>query len=112
MRLVAVSKTHPAEAVRRALTPKTKAIFVESLANPGGVVSDLEALSKVAKEAGVPLIEVVTEADLTPRKGSDGRMEFWAGPGEVNDHAVAACASEEASASTDSRTTGTRCAMP
>jgi len=26
---------------------------------------------------------VVTEADLTPRKGSDGRMEFWAGPGEV-----------------------------
>ena len=32
------------ENVRRALTPKCKAIFVESLANPGGVVSDLEAL--------------------------------------------------------------------
>ncbi|HBD10591.1 MAG TPA: O-acetylhomoserine aminocarboxypropyltransferase [Porticoccaceae bacterium] len=44
------------EAVERAITPKCKAIFVESLANPGGVVSDLEALSKVAKEAGVPLI--------------------------------------------------------
>lgn len=44
------------EAVRRALTPKTKAIFVESLANPGGVVSDLEALAAVAKEAEIPLI--------------------------------------------------------
>ncbi|WP_366554755.1 O-acetylhomoserine aminocarboxypropyltransferase [Aquibaculum sediminis] len=44
------------EAVRGALTPKTKAIFVESLANPGGVVSDLEALAAIAKEAGIPLI--------------------------------------------------------
>jgi O-acetylhomoserine (thiol)-lyase len=44
------------DAVRRALTPKTKAIFVESLANPGGVVSDLEALAAVAREAGIPLI--------------------------------------------------------
>ncbi|MGF1628268.1 MAG: O-acetylhomoserine aminocarboxypropyltransferase [Kiloniellaceae bacterium] len=44
------------QAVRRALTPKTKAIFVESLANPGGVVSDLEALAAVAREAGIPLI--------------------------------------------------------
>jgi len=26
---------------------------------------------------------IVTEADLTPRKGSDGRLEFWAGPGQV-----------------------------
>jgi O-acetylhomoserine (thiol)-lyase len=43
-------------AVRAAVTPKTKAIFVESLANPGGVVSDLEALATVAKEAGIPLI--------------------------------------------------------
>lgn len=42
--------------VRAALTGKTKAIFVESLANPGGVVTDLEALAKVADEAGVPLI--------------------------------------------------------
>lgn len=44
------------EAVRRALTPKTKAIFVESLANPGGVVSDLEALAAIAREAEIPLI--------------------------------------------------------
>nr|WP_306267235.1 O-acetylhomoserine aminocarboxypropyltransferase [Pararhizobium sp. IMCC3301] len=39
-----------------AITPKTKAIFVESIANPGGVVTDMEALSKIAKRAGVPLI--------------------------------------------------------
>jgi O-acetylhomoserine (thiol)-lyase len=45
-----------ADNVRRALTPKTKAVFVESLANPGGVVSDLEALAAVTREAGVPLI--------------------------------------------------------
>ena len=44
------------EAIRRALTPKTKAIFCESLANPGGVVTDLEAVSAVAREAGLPLI--------------------------------------------------------
>ncbi len=44
------------ENFRRALTPKCKAIFVESLANPGGVVTDLEAISAIAREAGIPLI--------------------------------------------------------
>ncbi len=44
------------ENVRAALTPKTKAIFVESLANPGGIVTDVEALAKIADEAGIPLI--------------------------------------------------------
>jgi O-acetylhomoserine (thiol)-lyase len=44
------------ENVRKALSPRTKAIFTESLANPGGVVSDLEALAAIAREAGVPLI--------------------------------------------------------
>ena len=44
------------DAVRRAVTPHTKAVFVESLANPGGVVSDLEALADVAHDAGIPLI--------------------------------------------------------
>ena len=41
---------------RAALTPKTKAIFVESIANPGGIVTDLEKVAVVAKEAGVPFI--------------------------------------------------------
>jgi O-acetylhomoserine (thiol)-lyase len=40
----------------RGVTPKTKAIFIESIANPGGVIVDIEAVSKVARKAGVPLI--------------------------------------------------------
>ena len=40
----------------RAVTPKTKAIFIESIANPGGVITDIEAISAIAKKAGVPLI--------------------------------------------------------
>jgi O-acetylhomoserine (thiol)-lyase len=44
------------EDFRRALGPRTKAIFVESLANPGGVVVDLEAVAAVAHQAGIPLI--------------------------------------------------------
>ena len=41
---------------RKAVTPKTKAIFIESIANPGGRITDMEAIGKVAREAGVPLI--------------------------------------------------------
>jgi O-acetylhomoserine (thiol)-lyase len=44
------------ESFRRQLGPKTKAIFIESIANPGGVVIDIEAIGAVAKEAGLPLI--------------------------------------------------------
>ncbi len=39
-----------------AVTPKTKAIFIESIANPGGVITDIEAVSNVARRAGVPMI--------------------------------------------------------
>jgi O-acetylhomoserine (thiol)-lyase len=41
---------------KRALTDTTKAFFIESLANPGGVISDLEAIARIADDAGVPLI--------------------------------------------------------
>ena len=41
---------------RRALTSRTKAIFVENLANPGGIVVDLEKVAAIAHEAGIPLI--------------------------------------------------------
>jgi len=44
------------ENFRRALTPKCKAIFVESLANPGGVVVDIAAIADIAHSAGIPLI--------------------------------------------------------
>jgi len=36
--------------------PTVKALFCESLANPGGVISDLEPLAALAHAAGVPLI--------------------------------------------------------
>jgi len=41
---------------KRALTRKTKAIFVESASNPDGIVADLEALAEIAHAAGIPLI--------------------------------------------------------
>ncbi len=44
------------ENFRRALTPRCKAIFVESLANPGGVIVDLAAIAEVAHSVGLPLI--------------------------------------------------------
>jgi O-acetylhomoserine (thiol)-lyase len=40
----------------KAVTPNTKAIFIESIANPGGVIIDIEAVAKIAHKAGVPLI--------------------------------------------------------
>src|SRR5689334_9060281 len=40
----------------KAITPKTKAIFIESIANPGGVITDIEAIGNMARKAGVPLI--------------------------------------------------------
>ena len=40
----------------KAVSPKTKAIFIESIANPGGTVTDIEAVAAVARKAGVPLI--------------------------------------------------------
>ncbi len=39
-----------------AVTPKTKLIFIESIANPGGIVLDVAAIAAVAKKAGIPLL--------------------------------------------------------
>ena len=43
-------------AFEAAITPRTKAIFCESIANPGGVITDIAALSEIAKRHNVPLI--------------------------------------------------------
>src|ERR1700731_1281959 len=48
--------TDDIESFERAVTPHTKAIFIESIANPGGSVTDIEAIAAVARKAGVPLI--------------------------------------------------------
>lgn len=39
-----------------AIDDRTRAVFVESIANPGGVITDLAALAKVAHDGGVPLV--------------------------------------------------------
>jgi O-acetylhomoserine (thiol)-lyase len=44
------------ENFRRALTPRTKAIFSETLGNPAINMVDLEAVGAIAREAGVPFI--------------------------------------------------------
>src|SRR5437899_7672619 len=44
------------ESFERAVTPHTKAIFIESIANPAGSITDIEAIAAVARKAGVPLI--------------------------------------------------------
>lgn len=53
--VVWADSTDPAS-FEKAITPKTRAIFVESIANPGGVVVDLPAIAAIAKKAGVPFI--------------------------------------------------------
>ena len=40
----------------RAVSPRTKVIFVESIANPAGSITDLEAVAAVARKAGVPFV--------------------------------------------------------
>jgi len=46
------------EGVRKAVNSdkSVKALFVESIANPGGVISDIEAFAEMAHDAGIPLI--------------------------------------------------------
>ena len=50
-----VDMTEP-ENIERAMTDKVKFVFCEGLANPGGIVLDLEAIAEVTKRHGVPLI--------------------------------------------------------
>jgi O-acetylhomoserine (thiol)-lyase len=44
------------EAIRAAITDKTRAIYAETIGNPKLDVPDFEALSKIAHEAGIPLV--------------------------------------------------------
>ena len=45
-----------AGAFERAITPRTKAIFIESLGNPHSNIVDIEALAKLAHSNGIPLV--------------------------------------------------------
>jgi O-acetylhomoserine (thiol)-lyase len=51
-------------AVAAACDSNTRAVFCESIANPGGYVTDIRALADVADKAGVPLI--VDNTSATP----------------------------------------------
>jgi len=44
------------ENFRKAITSKTRAVYGETLANPRMNILDIEAVSKIAHEAGVPLV--------------------------------------------------------
>jgi O-acetylhomoserine (thiol)-lyase len=44
------------ENFRKAITPKTKFIFIETISNPRFNITDIEAVAKIAHDAGVPLM--------------------------------------------------------
>jgi O-acetylhomoserine (thiol)-lyase len=44
------------DSFKAAINDRTKAVFVESIANPGGIITDIEKVAKIAHDAGVPLI--------------------------------------------------------
>jgi len=50
-----VQSSEPAD-YAAAITPATKLLFVETVANPSGEIADLEGLAEVAHAAGIPLI--------------------------------------------------------
>ncbi len=56
--------TDDLDAVKAAIDDDTRAIFCESVANPGGYVTDLEAMAAIADAAGLPLI--VDNTSATP----------------------------------------------
>jgi O-acetylhomoserine (thiol)-lyase len=51
-------------AVSKAIDKNTRAIFCETIANPGGYVTDIPALAKIADKKGIPLI--VDNTTATP----------------------------------------------
>lgn len=52
------------DGIERAITMKTKAVFCESIANPGGLVVDLQRLAGITHRHGLPLI--VDNTTATP----------------------------------------------
>ncbi|CAM1648116.1 Cys/Met metabolism [Bartonella choladocola] len=44
------------QSFEKQIDDKTRAIFIESFANPGGIVVDIEAIAKIAHAHGVPVI--------------------------------------------------------
>ncbi|MEI8235487.1 MAG: O-acetylhomoserine aminocarboxypropyltransferase/cysteine synthase family protein [Verrucomicrobiota bacterium] len=55
-RIVKFVDSRDPEAFRKAITPKTRAIYAETVGNPKLDVPDFEALAAIAHEAGLPLV--------------------------------------------------------
>ena len=55
-RRVVFADSRDPEAVRKAITPKTRAVYVETIGNPKLDVPDFDAISKIAHGAGIPLV--------------------------------------------------------
>jgi len=49
-------KSNDLEAIQKAITPKTKAVYAESIGNPKLDVADLDGISKVAHKNGIPFV--------------------------------------------------------
>ncbi|MEI7475085.1 MAG: O-acetylhomoserine aminocarboxypropyltransferase/cysteine synthase family protein [bacterium] len=44
------------ESYRKAITPQTKAVYIEALGNPGMNIVDIESIAEIAHENGIPLV--------------------------------------------------------
>jgi O-acetylhomoserine (thiol)-lyase len=60
-------KSSDLAAFEKAITPKTKAIYAESVGNPKLDIADLEAISKIAHKNGIPLVLDNTSTPYTLR---------------------------------------------
>ncbi|MBI4397405.1 MAG: aminotransferase class I/II-fold pyridoxal phosphate-dependent enzyme, partial [Elusimicrobia bacterium] len=49
-------KSNDLDAFKKAITPKTKAVYAESIGNPKLDVADLEGISKIAHQNGIPFV--------------------------------------------------------
>ena len=52
------------DALKNAIDENTRAVFCEAIANPGGYITDLQAISSISDKAGLPLI--VDNTTATP----------------------------------------------
>ena len=49
-------RSNDLDALQKAITPKTKAIYAESIGNPKLDIADLEGISKIAHKNGIPFV--------------------------------------------------------
>jgi len=71
-KVIFVDSTKPEE-IRKAITPKTRAVYAETIGNPKLDVPDFEAIGMIAHEAGIPLV-----VDNTTGVGLVRPIEFGA----------------------------------